>query len=312
MKVCLTGASGYVGSRVFRFLDEKVELSPVAGPSNPQDALSCDLTQLDAVSRLFDNEQPEVVVHLAGEKNLGLCERTPDLAFNRNVLSLQNILKVSGKSVFVVYVSTDYVFSGEAKHLYLETDVTEPGTVYGQSKLLAEQYGFEHGKDFCAIRTGAIYDKHATFVRFLCDHLLAGKPIDCFSDAIYSPTPMEHFCNALWWIIANRHLVVGECLHVSGDPISRYDFGREVCLATGANLELVREAPHNKHPFIYDNLSLNSEKFKRLSGLLCPSHRHAIKAMFAEGNELFDTGATPVELSKELCGRTSSPFEVKL
>lgn len=99
-----------------------------------------DISVAARVTKTLGDFRPEVVVHPAGIPDLDICEAEPWRAFLVNYHGTRNIVeaaRVVGASV--AYISTDAVFDGKKQTPYRESDPTIPPTVYGRTKLRAEQ-----------------------------------------------------------------------------------------------------------------------------------------------------------------------------
>ena len=79
--------------------------------------------------------QPELVLHAAAWTDVDEAERRPDLAELVNVDGTRNVVALGAP---VVYFSTDYVFDGTKREPYVESDVPNPLSVYGRTKLAGE------------------------------------------------------------------------------------------------------------------------------------------------------------------------------
>ena len=89
-------------------------------------------------------------------------------------------------------------------------------------------------------------DASATFLSFLSKELTAERPVECFSDAYYSPTYFEDFVDAIAQLLIapERPAVV----HVAGPRISRYEFARQYAGAFGFADELIRRIDAARKP----------------------------------------------------------------
>lgn len=158
MRVLITGANGQLGHDL---LDAFSGIVPTAGircsllgdigvpgdrlsGSIGHDVLGTDVDTMPvedrtAVMSVFDEFQPDIVVHAGALTAVDLCESEIDLAFQVNAIGTRNIAEAASMcGAHVLYVSTDYVFDGTSKVPYREWDAPNPKSVYGRSKLAGE------------------------------------------------------------------------------------------------------------------------------------------------------------------------------
>ena len=133
MKVAITGASGLFGQGLVQVIGKTHEVLPITHAD-------ADLTLLPEVRRVLLAGRPDAVIHAAAAPDPDKCEADPDYAFQTNVVATRNVVEVAEElGVPVAQISTDAVFDGSAKSPLNESAPTNPLSVYGKTKLLAEQ-----------------------------------------------------------------------------------------------------------------------------------------------------------------------------
>jgi len=133
MRIAVTGASGLFGHG----------LAQVFGSRHTVAALThadIDITDAGRVREVLADLRPEVVVHSAGIRDPDTAELDPARAFQVNFHGTRNVAEAArAVSAKVVYISSDAVFDGKQTRPYTENDPTIPASVYGRTKLRAEQ-----------------------------------------------------------------------------------------------------------------------------------------------------------------------------
>ncbi len=122
------------------------------------DIAEFDITSREATIKFIEEAQPEVIVHTAAMTNVDACESEKDKAMLINGEGTHNVALATQKiHAKLIYISTDYVFSGDLGRPYTEKDSVSPKTVYGKSKLAGEDAVRELCNDFAICRIAWLY-----------------------------------------------------------------------------------------------------------------------------------------------------------
>jgi dTDP-4-dehydrorhamnose reductase len=258
MNILLTGATGYVGKLILSGLGHKLNIIGVSAHGNEANGiLKCDLADITQVERLSLVDEPDIIIHAAGDKNLTRCEENPAAAYLANVQTTINLIKKFPKAR-LIYISSDYVFSGE-RGGYREDDPIGPVTAYGRTKACAELTGVTLSDNFYILRLSALYDSKATFLNYLREMLIKEEPVDCFEDAFYSPTYYGDFLIVLQKLIESSELK-RRIYHSCGQRVSRFFFAKLFARASGFDDSLIIEASRitANAPFLFEDISLEN------------------------------------------------------
>jgi dTDP-4-dehydrorhamnose reductase len=271
----LTGADGYVGQRLAERLGRHVDV--IGTSRSGASGFACELLDEAALDEAARTIAPRWIVHAAGNKNIGACDRTPMLAYDANVRTATNVLR-AWPDVPMLYISTDYVFDGTTG-FYEEGSPVSPGTTYGRSKLCAEVTGqLTAAGRFTSVRVSALYDRGATFLTYLEGELRQGRQVECFVDAFYSPTYIDDFASAILALL--RAPSRPPVIHIAGERISRFDFARKFADASGFDPALVRPARLDGHVTnLCPDLSLATRSAVERIGFDATSHDDALRTI---------------------------------
>ena len=203
-----------------------------------------DVTQPPPRSLLGGPHPPSIVLHAAAWTDVDGAESDPEGAEAVNVLGTRNVVSMGAP---VVAYSTDYVFDGDKREPYVETDETSPRTAYGRSKLAGEWTVAEVTPRHAIVRTAWLFGLHGK--NFVDTMLSLGGPLKVVDDQVGCPTYTGHLAEALVELAGGRHAGV---VHVAGGgECSWYEFAaeifrqaeREVQLEPCTTAEFPRPAP---------------------------------------------------------------------
>ncbi len=201
-RVLVTGANGLLGQALVRRLARAPEYDVLATARNESlfvPDVSCgytplDITEPDAVRRVFEDFSPSAVVNCAAMTQVDACETERDTCWQVNVDAVDNVARQCARiGARLIQVSTDFVFDGESGP-YREEDRPAPVNFYGKSKLASENVTRNAGDGRWAVaRTILVYGAEARLSRsnimlWVLRELSAGKPINVVTDQVRSPT----------------------------------------------------------------------------------------------------------------------------
>jgi len=255
-KVLVIGASGFVGSYIYRRLSEDKKIETIGTYCN---SFHKDLIRFNYLNSSFTTDiiklKPDVIIWLAGEKNL----RETEINFENTkhlicspILSFAANNKLNSKAKFI-FLSSDYVFDGE-KGDYSVEDKTEPVSFYGKAKVICEEYIMDNIRDYHIIRAGAIIGKDSTFCKWLLNTIETENQVDLF-DNFFSPTPIENIFNLIKDLIyqeSNNRLI-----HVSGyKKISRFEMGVNIAKIMNSKIKITKKDYRESKLKLFKDLSL--------------------------------------------------------
>ena len=266
----LTGASGLLGGHLFEKAKERWTITAVSHTHPLPFTRTADLRERQECLALVRSTRPRVILHTAANANLDVCERDPENAEAINTTAAANLLTAAqAVKARLIFVSTDMVFDG-ARGLYRESDSVNPISVYGKTKVAAENLILQAGGPHAIARSALIYGRPRhrgqSFSLWIENRLRNGQPAPLYTDQYRSPIWVENLADALLELAESE---ITGLLHLGGaNRIDRYTFAQQLCRAVGYDAALLE--PTSMHATPSDaprpvDVSLNSE---RASGLL--------------------------------------------
>lgn len=266
------GSEGYIGHHIANYFESLGWPVYCTGLSESKRAnyFCLDITDKEAVARIVQELHPQVVVQAAGLSSLALCEQNPARARAVNIDGNRNLIeavKPLNDSCKLVFLSSDYVFEGEAS-FYDEESVRRPQTEYGRTKVASEDDIRSALHNYIILRMSNVYGRGGNFYNFVNSDLALKQPVELFTDTYYTPVSIDFLVRALKGLVEIDHTGV---LHIGGpERLSRYEFGLLVAEHLNADVQLVGACRQPPDGLISRDSSLCTDKSTHLLSLYNP------------------------------------------
>jgi dTDP-4-dehydrorhamnose reductase len=298
MKILLLGRNGQVGWELQRSLAPLGELLALDRHSTP----ACgDLSQTDALVQTVLNFQPQVIVNAAAHTAVDKAESEPELARLLNATA-PGALAQAAKAVgaWLVHYSTDYVFNGQGQRPWQEDDVTEPLSVYGQSKREGEALIAASGCKHLIFRTSWVYaSRGGNFAQTMLRLAQERDRLTVIDDQFGAPTGADLIADVTAHAIrqvmaaAHEHAALSGIYHLVASGHTTWhgyashviDMARQ--LAPALPLKVHDIAPVASSAFVTParrphNSRLDTHKLQTTWGLHMPAWQQGVDRMLAE------------------------------
>jgi len=192
IRVLVTGARGQVGAEVARALEGRATV--VA-----RDRSTLDLADREAIRARVREDAPRVIVNAGAYTAVDRAEAEPDAARTVNAIAPAILAEEARRAgALLVHFSTDYVFDGEKRAPYVETDPVNPLNAYGRTKLEGEQAIAASGCDHLVLRTSWVYAERGSNFVLTMLRLGATQPeLRVVEDQRGAPTSSRQLAHAL-------------------------------------------------------------------------------------------------------------------
>jgi len=288
-KVLLIGAKGQVGQELqvtLQFLGEVISIGRE----------ELDLTNSEKISQLIREIHPDYLVNAAAYTAVDKAETEPDLAYSINAIAPKIMAEAAEKiKAKFLHISTDYVFDGRKNTPYLETDLTNPLGVYGQSKLRGEEEIKTVNSQVIILRTAWVYGSYgkSNFVKTMLRLGKEREELKVVVDQVGSPTWAKDIAAAITQLLINADNPPGIYNFTNSGVASWFDLTKaifEEAKISGIPLKIQRVIPittaEYPTPAVRPAYSvLSGQKISQQLGYIPPYWRDSLKAML---NQLFN------------------------
>jgi dTDP-4-dehydrorhamnose reductase len=183
MRILLTGINGQVGFELCR------ALAPL-GEVIAFDRSHCDLSNPCSLRNAVQSVRPDIIVNPAAYTAVDKAESDETTARAVNAMAPGILGEEAAKlGALVIHYSTDYVFDGSKSEAYVETDATNPLSVYGRTKLEGEQALAASGARHLIFRTSWVFGAQgANFPKTILRLAREREELRIVADQVGAPT----------------------------------------------------------------------------------------------------------------------------
>ncbi len=204
-----------------------------------------DLTASASMQRQLARIAPDVVINTAAYNQVDRCEIERELSWNVNAVGPQQLAELCAHAgIRLVHYGTDYVFDGEKKSPYLETDAPNPLNHYAAGKLAGEQAVLRASATHLVLRTSWVFGWHPTqkksFVHTVLRLTQEGRELKAAIDQASVPTYAPDLAQWTWELV--RMSASGLIHAVNDEGVSRHDWTLAI-LEAAAQAGLIRQPP---------------------------------------------------------------------
>lgn len=215
----VVGANGQLGNCIRLFLKDTAIYT---------DKEELDIIDENAVKEFVKNNNFKCIINCSAYTAVDKAENDIELAIKINVDGVRNLAKTN---IPLIHISTDYVFNGKNNVPYIETNKTNPMSVYGKTKLEGEKEVLKYSKSAIIIRTAWLYSQFGN--NFLKTMLRLGKEKESLNvvfDQIGTPTYAMDLAEIILKILqSGKYENTKEIYHFSNEGVcSWYDFAVEI------------------------------------------------------------------------------------
>ncbi len=290
MKILLLGKGGQVGWELQR------SLAPL-GTLIAHDFDTADFTQPSQVAALVASVAPHVIVNASAHTAVDKAESEADLARLINATTPAAIAHEAQKlGALLVHYSTDYVFDGSGTAPRDEHAATAPLSVYGHTKLEAEQAIAASGCKHLIFRTSWVYGaRGGNFAKTMLKLAAERDTLKVINDQLGAPTGADLLADvtahAIRAVQAKPELAGLYHLVAAGET-TWFDYARHVIewarsqgQAIKVSPEAIGAVPTTEYPTPAKrplNSRLSTQKLQDAFGLSLPHWQAGVERMLTE------------------------------
>lgn len=237
MKIVVTGGLGLLGTEFVSAAERRGLDALALGRAD------LDVTDRASADRVLGRHRADWVVHCAAYTAVDRAEEEPEVAFRVNADGAGNVASAAASAgTRTVYISSDYVFDGDARTPRTPDDPVSPKGVYARSKLAGERAvldgaGGAGGGGPLIVRTGWLYGAAGhNFVRAILARGRAGKALSVVEDQRGRPTWTRNVAETVLDLMERS--VEGVWHVADGGEATWLDFAREALRLSGVDVPI--------------------------------------------------------------------------
>ena len=246
MVVLVTGANGQLGQSIRFIADKHPNIQFVY-----TDFQEMDITSLESCQTVFSKYKPQFCINTAAYTAVDKAESEAEKAHLINAVGPENLATVCKEyDTILLHISTDFIFDGTSTTPYLESNIPNPQSVYGQTKLDGEIAIQKNWEKHFIIRTSWVYSQFgANFMKTMLRLASERESLSVVNDQIGTPTNAVDLAEVLIKLIqSSNHSSSFGIYNFSNEGVcSWYDFAKEIFRINNISINL-QAIPSSAYP----------------------------------------------------------------
>ena len=236
MRILVIGKNGQVGQSIQNLVNKtsNSNLSDYGFVFVGRDEL--DLSKAINIQAYFEKNKFDVVINCAAFTDVEKAEVDENEASLINHMAVKEVATIAKKNnMKLIHISTDFVFDGDKREPYIESDKTSPVNIYGKTKLEGEFAAISIMKfNAFVLRSSWIYSEFGNnFVDTIIKNATLKGQLNIISDQFGTPTYANDLAQTIIDILNkdkfNEREMPSEIFHYSNEgECSWFDFAKEI------------------------------------------------------------------------------------
>ena len=235
--VSIIGPNGQLGS-------DLVKVFTKAGwRVNPITHAEISVENMVSVSTALKSAGTDWVINTAAFHKVDECEKDSQKAWEINAHGAKNVASAAKEQgMRSIFISSDYVYSGDKGSSYTEIDLVSPTNAYGHSKAGGEAVTLASSSNNLVVRVASVFGsagssgKGGNFVETIINKAKAGDPLSVVDDILMSPTYTVDAAKKILELVSRNESGI---FNASNSGItSWFGFANEILTQTGLKTSL--------------------------------------------------------------------------
>ncbi|MBR2476148.1 MAG: dTDP-4-dehydrorhamnose reductase [Bacteroidaceae bacterium] len=273
----ITGANGQLGNEMRCIADRDNVNSYIF-----TDVEELDITNFSDICNFVEIHKPDFIINCAAYTAVDKAEDDSEICAKINTLAVENLANAAKiANAKVIHVSTDYVYGGDATMPYIESDTTNPKSVYGKTKLEGEiALANILPEQSITIRTSWLYSSFGrNFVKTMISLGKERESLNVVCDQRGTPTFARDLANAIMSIVNSNKFESGIYNYSNEGECSWHEFACEIFKIADIDC-MVNAITTDQYPTKAQRPAysvLDKSKIKKVYGLEIPEWRESLK-----------------------------------
>ncbi len=228
----ITGSNGQLGSEIKVLSTQYPDFNFIFTDIN-----ELNITDYQLLDKFFEENKIDFVVNCAAYTAVDKAEQDEVMARFINTNAVKYISQITKKhNVFLIHISTDYVYNGKHYKPYTEEDPINPESTYGKTKADGEKELLQHAGNAIIIRTSWLYSSFGNnFIKTILKYGRERGKLNVVYDQIGTPTYAFDLAKTILDIIPKLTIKdTVEIYNYSNEGVtSWYDFAKEIIELSG-------------------------------------------------------------------------------